>query len=328
MIVKSAGKSDIGLVRAINEDSYKVLPERDLYIVCDGMGGHNAGEIASSMACEITTALYGYHFEELLKDERLRLPRMFPPSTDVLVKSVRIANRWIQKKASSQTSLSGMGTTIVAVAIESDIITILHVGDSRVYCFSGKKLIPLTRDHSWAAEIQHTEKISEAEAKQLVNRNVITRALGVKEAAEIDVAIRKLSEGEIYILCSDGLCGFVEDKDIEAAVADCMENPDKIVSDLIAMANQRGGSDNVSVVAFKIVGKVPPSPLPELEPVTVDGEPQDYFGAEEEWATLTAEQRLDVPKDSADQGSKGARFAAAAFILIIVAVMIYFMVKG
>jgi PPM family protein phosphatase len=327
MIIKAAGKSDIGLVRAINEDNYKILPEKDLYVVCDGMGGHNAGEVASSLACEIISALYGFHYEKILKDERLRLPRVFPPSTDVLAKSVRIANRLIHKRASSQPEFSGMGTTIVAVAIEGDSLTVLHVGDSRVYRLTEKKLIPLTTDHSWAAELVQTERLSAEEAKTLVNRNVITRALGVKESVDIDVSVRKVVDGDIYIMCSDGLCGYVDDKEIEEALADCQDDPERIVNDLVAMANQRGGSDNVSVVALKVIGKVTPTDLTTLDPVKIDGEAADYYPAEEEWGAMVLDENQKSPQEGKST-SKAPRIAAFIIILLIISAIIYFMVKG
>lgn len=327
MIIKSAGKSDIGLVRSANEDSIKLVPDRDLYIVCDGMGGHNAGEVASSLACEMISALYSFHFERLLNDERLKLPRMFPPSSDVLAKTVRIANHWIHKQASSDQSLNGMGTTIVAAVIEQDILTVAHVGDSRAYRLYHKKLTPLTVDHSWAAELEQSERISAEEARLLVNRNVITRALGVKEAVDVDLSVRRVVEDDIYIFCSDGLCGFVDDPDIEEVAAACHEDIDKIVTDLVALANQRGGSDNVSVVALKVTGKVTPAELPELERVTIDGEPAEYFEPEEEWARAIVEKPV-VEDASGETGSGGfVRLFGAAVIVVVIAAIIYLMFK-
>lgn len=323
MIIKSAGKTDIGLVRKLNEDSIRLVPSASLFIVCDGMGGHNAGEVASATACDIVQGLYSNHYSDLLNEDRLKLPRIFPPSTDVLTKSVRIANHWINKKASDDTALSGMGTTLVAVAIEEDIITILHVGDSRIYKFVNKKLTPLTIDHSWAAELEQNENISAEEAKNLVNRNVITRALGVKASVDIDVAVKKIAENEIYILCSDGLCGFVDDGDIRDVTVACDEDIEKICDDLIQLANDRGGSDNVSVVAIKITGKVESSDLPELDTVTVSGETENYYEIEEEWASKGAdtsgntEETLIIPK------KKGVSYLAAIFIIVVLAAIFY-----
>ena len=302
MDIITAGKTDIGLVRKLNEDCYKYREDRQLYIVCDGMGGHNAGEVASENACRITSALYGEYFDKILKDERLRLPRMFSPAADVLTKTVRIANHRIYTRGAADPALSGMGTTIVAAAIEEDTITLLHVGDSRIYRFYDGQLTPLTIDHSWAAEIEKSESLSPEQARKLVNRNVITRALGVKAPVEIDVAVRKIVDNDIYILCSDGLCGLVEDDDIRRTVRDGEGDVEKICSLLVQLANNRGGVDNVTIVALKIVGDPQKSDLPEMETVTVNAEPDDYFPAELEWA----EQAEKTPEKKEENGnSKG-----------------------
>ncbi|MEZ5358235.1 MAG: Stp1/IreP family PP2C-type Ser/Thr phosphatase [Candidatus Zixiibacteriota bacterium] len=329
MTLRAAGKTDIGLVRKLNEDSIKLVADRQLFIVCDGMGGHNAGEVASQTACEIIGSLYQHAFEEILKDDRLKLPRVFPPSTDVLIKSVRIANHWINKKSSENPSLSGMGTTVVAAAIEKDIITILHVGDSRIYRLANRRLHPLTIDHSWAAELEHSEHISAEEAKNLVNRNVITRALGVKQNVEIDVAVEKITENDIYILCSDGLCGFVDDGDIRDVAVSCKEDVHQIVDQLVQLANDRGGSDNVSVIAFKVDGKFEPSDYSELDTVTVNGEGNQYFEFEEEWAAKAEVASSQKKKDrEVSEGKKGLPILGAAFIIVILAAIFYFILKG
>jgi protein phosphatase len=329
MIIKSTGKTDIGLVRTTNEDAIKLLPDHRLFIVCDGMGGHNAGEVASSSACEIIGSLYSGSYDRLLKDEQLKLPRIFPPSTDVLTKTVRIANHDIHRRASANPSLAGMGTTIVAVAVEQDIMTLLHVGDSRIYHFREKNLTPLTVDHSWAAELEQSEQISAEEAKNLVNRNVITRALGVKDSVEIDVAVRKIAEGDIYMLCSDGLCGFVDDPDIKDVIKGCNGDLEKIVSRLVQMANERGGMDNVSVVALRIDGKIEKSDLQELATVTVDGEPVEYYPAEEQWAaSAAAPVESNDEEESPDPSGGHGKYAAFAVIIVAIIVVFYFVLKG
>jgi len=327
MPIKSAGKTDIGLVRKVNEDSIKVRDDYRLYLVCDGMGGHNAGEIASSVACSLITELYGRFFTRLLGDERLRLPRIFPPSTDVLAKSVRIANHLIYTKASSELSLSGMGTTIAAITIENDIATILHVGDSRVYLYHNNNLTRLTIDHSWAAEIEQNEKISAEEARMLVNRNVITRALGVREAVDIDVSTRKVTDGEIYILCSDGLCGFVEDSDIQVVISNCGGNEERIVNDLVQLANDRGGTDNVSVIAVKVSGEVEPSELSVMNTVTIDAESPDYFEAEDEWARQSQGDNNRSGLGANGRPQSGRLYAIALIVFLIVLIISYLLLR-
>jgi serine/threonine protein phosphatase PrpC len=328
MTIKFAGKTDIGLVRTTNEDSINLLPDKQLFIVCDGMGGHNAGEVASSSACAIIGSLYARFFDRLLSDEQLRLPRVFPPSTDVLTKTVRIANHDIYRRSSSDSSLSGMGTTIVAVAFEKDIITLLHVGDSRIYRFFNKNLTPLTVDHSWAAELEQSEQITAEEAKNLVNRNVITRALGVRDSVEIDVAVRKVIDGDIYILCSDGLCGYIEDNEIRQVVKGCGDDLDKIVAELIRMANDRGGMDNVSVIALQVNGKAEKSEHQEMDTVTVDGEPAEYYQSEEQWASSASVPAEPTAETDVETGGGFGKFAAFAVVLITIAVVFYFIFRG
>lgn len=328
MDILSSGKTDIGLVREANEDSFRLLPQKNLFIVCDGMGGHRAGEVASATACDLITRLYDGNFERLLQDDRLRLPRLFPASTDVLTKAVRIANHWVHRLSSGDPSLGGMGTTIVAAAIEEDIATILHVGDSRAYRYCAGELQRLTIDHSWAAEIEQSEHVSAEEARQMVNRNVITRALGVRETVEIDVAVRKIVSGDIYILCSDGLCGLVKDDDIRRVVAGGHGDVDEIAGQLIELANNRGGTDNVSVIVVKVAGEVQPSTLTEMATVTIEPEPPEFFPIEEEWVA-----NPDDPSGAAVSGSKksGSRLfpmTAAAIVILALAILLYIVFKG
>jgi len=330
MDITFAGKTDVGLVREANEDTIQLLPRKNLYIVCDGMGGHKAGEVASGTACKVITTLYDKFYDRLLQDEQVRLSRMFPPSTDVLIKAVRIANFTVYRMSSENPSYSGMGTTIVAAAVEKDILTILHVGDSRIYRFADNTLTPLTVDHSWAAELEHSEQISAEEARNLVNRNVITRALGVKENVEIDVAVRKVAENDIYVMCSDGLCGFVDDADIKHVVAAANGDLDKIVDNLIQLANDRGGMDNVSVIAFRIEGKIDASDLSKLKTVTVEPEPPEYFDAERQWGETAIDQSevepAGLPKPKARKKRGG--FLAFSFVLIVVVVVFYLIFRG
>lgn len=330
MEIKFAGKTDVGLVREANEDTIQLLPRKNLYIVCDGMGGHNAGEVASRTACQVISTLYDRFFDRLLQDETVRLPRVFPPSTDVLIKAVRIANHTVYRLATENPSFSGMGTTIVAAAVEKDILTLLHVGDSRLYRYADNTLTPLTIDHSWAAELEQSEQISAEEARNLVNRNVITRALGVKENVEIDVAVRKVAENDIYVLCSDGLCGFVDDADIRGVVAAANGDLDKTVDQLIQLANDRGGMDNVSVVAFKIIGKIDATDLSKLTTVTVEAEPPDYFEAERQWGSTAIDHSKIEPASPPERKprKKGGIFLAFSLILIIVVVVFYLIFRG
>jgi protein phosphatase len=280
--IQVAGRSDVGLVRTGNEDNFLIDEKKHLFAVCDGMGGHQAGEVASQLAVDTVRTVFDRYFEKLLGDPQLSIGRTVPPQGDLLLKSIRLANRRITNMAMDDPSKAGMGTTIVAIAFEADIASIAHVGDSRAYRLGDNALEPLTRDHSWVAEIQESQKLTSEEANQLVGKNIITRALGVRENVEVDLRIAKVRAGEIFILCSDGLCGFADDQEIFAAANPIRDDIHKITDTLIQMANDRGGNDNVTVVTIKII-ETAESPLPELEAFTLAAESAAVLTAEDTW---------------------------------------------
>ena len=284
LIHKVVGKTDQGLVRLGNED-YLYLDEKNaVYAVCDGMGGHQAGEIASMTASETIRTLFDHFRNDLLNDSRLSLDRTLLPGGELLLKSIRLTNREIYTKAATDPALAGMGTTIVAVAFEGDVMSVAHVGDSRAYRLDAKKLQPLTKDHSWVSEMQQNHQLSEEEALSVVGKNVITRALGVRENVEIDYRLIKVKPGDIYILCSDGLSGFADDEDIFAVANKARSDLKRIVDDLVQLANDRGGADNVTVVVIEIK-QVDSPQIPEVEVFTLPEESQELMAAEDEWLT-------------------------------------------
>lgn len=284
LIHKVVGKTDQGLVRLGNEDYLHLDEKNAVYAVCDGMGGHQAGEIASMTASETIRTLFDHFRNDLLNDSRLSLDRTLLPSGELLLKSIRLANREIYTKAATDPALTGMGTTIVAVAFEGDVMSVAHVGDSRAYRLDAKKLQPLTKDHSWVSEMQQNHQLSEEEALSVVGKNVITRALGVRENVEIDYRLMKVKPGDIYILCSDGLSGFADDEDIFAVANKARSDIKRIVDDLVQLANNRGGADNVTVVVIEIK-QVDSPQIPEVEVFTLPEESQELMAAEDEWLT-------------------------------------------
>ena len=296
--IQVAGRSDVGLVRTGNEDNFLIDEKRRLFAVCDGMGGHQAGEVASHLAVDTVRRAFDRYFEDLLGDPNLSIGRTVPPQGDLLLKSIRLANRRITNMAMDDPSKAGMGTTIVAMAFEADIASIAHVGDSRAYRLGAKALEPLTRDHSWVAEIQETQKLTNEEANQLVGKNIITRALGVRENVEVDLRIAKVQAGDLFILCSDGLCGFADDEEIFAAANPVRNDIQKVTDTLIQMANDRGGNDNVTVVTLKIV-ETAESPLPELEAFTLPAESAAVLTAEDNWL-----DRIEQEAETAESGDE------------------------
>ncbi len=313
------------MVRQGNEDYVHVDEANQVFAVCDGMGGHQAGEIASMTAGQTLQLAFSQFSKGILDDPRLSLGRTLPFSADLLVKAVRLANRAVAQRAEGNPEFSGMGTTIVAVAFEADVMAVAHVGDSRAYRLTSKALEPLTRDHSWVAEMQRTHNLSEEEANQLVGRNVITRALGVKDVVEVDLSVVKIKPGDQFLLCSDGLCGFADDDEIFAVARRTLDDIQKIAANLVQMANDRGGADNVSVIVIEVV-EAPESPLPEVSAGTFPVESEEQRSAEDDW--LGRFQRREEEPEQAAQPSQSAPpnrkviiavliiFALTAFLLI------------
>ena len=313
------GRTDRGLVRPGNEDYLHLDDKNAVYAVCDGMGGHQAGEVASMTASETIRVLFDQFHNDLLRDDRLSSGRALPPGGDLLLRSIRLANRQIYNRAAADTSLSGMGTTVVAVALQNDLMSIAHVGDSRAYRLEERQLQPLTRDHSWVSEMQANHNLSEKDATSFVGRNVITRALGVRETVEVDYSLVKVKPGEVYILCSDGLCGFADDDEIFAVADRARSDISRIVDNLVQLANDRGGSDNVTVIVIEI-RQVGASDIQEMKVFTLPEESVEELQAEDEWlarvAAFKTEQAQTQPPTRKSPGRFLLTLIFAAFILL------------
>ncbi|MFN2240241.1 MAG: Stp1/IreP family PP2C-type Ser/Thr phosphatase [Thermoanaerobaculia bacterium] len=249
MEVKAVGVTDTGRQRQHNEDFFLVQPEVKLFLVADGMGGHAAGEIASRIAGESIAEFIRTSLDEdgtwpHAYDEHLK------PGTNRLLAAVKVANSRVIEAMRKDARLRGMGTTVVASLLEGETMSLAHVGDSRGYHIRGSQLKRITNDHSWVFEQVQAGMLTEAEAEHHPLRNVITRALGgaltvVPEASE--VAIEK---GDLFLLCSDGLTGMVPEDEILRLLVE-HPNLDEAAEKLIAMANARGGNDNITVVLVR-----------------------------------------------------------------------------
>ncbi len=244
--IKMTGATHVGRVRRANEDNFRLIPEANGLVVCDGMGGHAAGEEASQRAVEV-------YAQYILKCENLATT---PPSPDVdelddstmpPVMAIRLANRSVFEKAQAQRSMRGMGTTLVSAQFHDGYVAIYHVGDSRAYRFSDKTLAQLTVDHSLLAELRAQGEITAEQERDFPERNVITRALGTHPSVQVDVRTVATQTGDWFLLCSDGLCGYIEDPEIEKTLASHYPDAEKAVNALISMANDAGGHDNVTV---------------------------------------------------------------------------------
>jgi len=238
MILRSGAQSDVGMRRRANEDRFVVAEELGLYLVADGMGGHTAGQLASTLAAE--AALQAVR---TLADARASL-------TEKLRYSVASANREILSTARARPELTGMGTTLVALMVGRSRIALAHVGDSRAYLIRGGRIRQLTHDHSLVAELVRRREISARDALGHPHRHVLTRALGVRRSVEADLAELTPAVGDTFVLCSDGLTGHVRDEEIMRGVLS-QPDLDAACERLIDLANARGGEDNITVVVVR-----------------------------------------------------------------------------
>jgi PPM family protein phosphatase len=233
-VVAYAVASDTGRRRRRNEDNYVVAPP--LFAVADGMGGAQAGEVASQLAA---SALEGGDSDALDGTERI----------DALIQE---ANRRIFDRASTDPSASGMGTTMTVALVEGMTVAIGHVGDSRAYLVRGEQMEQLTEDHSLVNELLKSGKLSEEEAHVHPQRSVITRAVGTDPDVDVDGFTIEADEGDVFLICSDGLSDMVEDEEILELVHQHRDDLDKAVKALVQAANRGGGEDNITAVAFRI----------------------------------------------------------------------------
>ena len=249
--IEFAELTDTGRVREHNEDAIGSNQDLGLMVLADGMGGYNAGEVASGIAVQIVTELAseGASREELNDiDPHSGLMRQ----SIILRDAVYRANKIIFQTAQSQTHCEGMGTTIVACMFYDDKVSVAHVGDSRAYRLRGGQLEQITLDHSLLQELVDRGFYSEEEAQRSTNRNYVTRALGVEPTVEVEVREHEVLPDDIYLLCSDGLPDMVEDDDIHLTISTFNASLDVVGQQLIDLANDHGGRDNVSVMLAQV----------------------------------------------------------------------------
>ena len=232
-----------------------VDPPLGLYVVCDGMGGGNAGEIASALAVEAIHT----HLAETAKNPDLPLIGLCDATVSApanrLASAIRAANDIVHRESWSRPDYAGMGTTVVAALLREEVLTIAHVGDSRLYLVRDGIIQALTTDHSWVAEQIHKGVMTEEEAEQSARRNIVTRALGVESSVDVELTEVPVKGGDMLLLCSDGLTRGVRPNDILHILSGSEDLP--IMSDrLIAMANEAGGDDNTTVVVVALRGEL------------------------------------------------------------------------
>jgi protein phosphatase len=253
MKLRYAGKTDVGMKRKHNEDNFLLLPEQDLFVVADGMGGHNAGEVASAMAVETIASF----FHESAGDPEYTWPVKSDPSqtetVNRLVAAVKLANLRIYESQAADIQKKGMGTTVVAIVRDDQRVITAHAGDSRAYMLRNGELSQVTEDHSLLNNYKKIAKLTEEEISNFPHKNVIVRALGMKADVEVDTNEVRLAPGDSFLLCSDGLSGEVPDPDICRIVNEAGDDLDAAVDRLIKTACENGGKDNVTVILLRCV---------------------------------------------------------------------------
>lgn len=250
-MLESYGQTDVGRRRKLNEDNILVNAEVNLYAVCDGMGGHNAGEVASKMAIET--------LDSFIRKSHREKEITWPYGLDVnlsfdgnrLKTAIKLANKKVFKAADNREEYTGMGTTLVAALVSEKVMTVGSAGDSRCYLLRGGKLTQITRDDSWVSAAWAEGILSEEEIERHPLRNVITKAVGAKDTIEVEVVEQALEPGDIVLICSDGLHSMINNEQILQAVTPFPASLQEAAGALINAANEAGGKDNVSVVLLR-----------------------------------------------------------------------------
>ncbi len=253
MKIRYAAKTDVGMKRTHNEDYFSLIEDEQLFIVADGMGGHASGEVASKMAAETISEFY----QRTREDEDVTWPYKMDRSLSYvenrLVCAIKLANLRIFETSCRDIRYKGMGTTIVATLVVGDKIYVGHVGDSRVYRVREGAIAQLTRDHSLLEDYKEAKPdMTEEEERNFPHKNVITRALGMRETVQVDIRAHQIKSGDVYLLCSDGLSGMCTDEQIQNITTNA-KSLERAVAELVDAANRNGGTDNVTTLMLQCI---------------------------------------------------------------------------
>jgi len=255
MLVRFAGETDVGMKRSHNEDALFLPDSERLVLVADGMGGHASGDVASRTALETITSF----FQTTASVPEITWPFMVDregrQNENRMITSIKLANLKIFDDAQKNPKLRGMGTTVVGCLFTGKEVLVAHVGDSRVYRIRNNKLMQITEDHSLLNDYIKMGRISPDEVDRFPHKNVIVRALGMKQNVAVDLLSKQPRIGDLYILCSDGLTDMVEDAHIREIVLS-EENLDRCCERLVKLANENGGKDNITVVMARLEARV------------------------------------------------------------------------
>lgn len=245
--IEVAGQTDVGRKRNHNEDNFAILAEFGLYVVADGMGGHASGEIASKMAVETLQEFFAATADDPEKTWPYKMDRSAGYEENRLITGIKLCNLRIYEQAQRNSKQRGMGTTLVALFAVEDGVYIAHVGDSRVYRIRDRQIEQLTEDHSLLNDYKRMKNLTEQEIANFPHKNVIVRALGMKDTVKVDTRFEAPRNGDMMLLCSDGLCGPVSDERMLDLVLSTQDLPGA-TQKLIENANENGGPDNITCV--------------------------------------------------------------------------------
>ncbi len=243
--VSSAGISDIGLLRENNEDVWAEIPDKHFFILADGMGGHLAGEVAAKEAVEKLIALINGELGQQLNQVNLEEAR------HLVAAAINEVNAHVYRLGRKSVELRGMGTTLCCLYFHPKGVVFAHVGDSRIYRLRKEKLSQITRDHSLLSELVELGELSEQQADEFVYKNIITKAIGTEPSVDPAVHKSDIVEGDLYLMCTDGLSDLLSCREIESVLNETISLK-KATQDLVAIAKERGGHDNITIVIAKI----------------------------------------------------------------------------
>jgi protein phosphatase len=245
--IEVAGQTDVGRKRNHNEDNFAIFAEYGLYVVADGMGGHASGEVASKMAVDTLQEFFAATADDPERTWPYKMDRTKGYEENRLVTGIKLCNLRIYESAQRNAKQRGMGTTLVALFAVEDGVYLAHVGDSRIYRVRDEKLEQLTEDHSLLNDYKKMKRLTEEEIANFPHKNVIVRALGMKDTVKVDTRFEGPRSGDTMLLCTDGLSGPVTDPQILEIVMNAPDLP-TATSRLIEAANENGGPDNVTCI--------------------------------------------------------------------------------
>ena len=249
-VLTTAGLTHVGMKRSHNEDSLFLMDEQQFYVVADGMGGHASGEVASKLAVETLQAFYDETAADLEKTWPYKMDKALSYEENRIITGVKLANKSIFEQAQADLRLKGMGTTVVAIKVNGNEVFVGHVGDSRAYRIRDGAIEQITEDHSLLNDYIKMRNLTPEEIENFPHKNVIVRALGMKDQVQVDTSRQVPEPNDILLLCSDGLSGMITDDEILDVTLE-HEDLDEACGALIEAANNNGGNDNVTVVLVR-----------------------------------------------------------------------------